>query len=121
MKQFSLTKDERLRKSLEFDQLFKKGERYQTENFLVIVHPNQLERRRLGIVVSKKVGKAVVRNRIKRLVREFFRLNKTQFPDSCDLLFVAKRRLEKASYSTVYDELKVVFESHPFEKMQQNP
>jgi ribonuclease P protein component len=118
MKQFSLTKDERLHKSREFDEIFRNGERYQTENFWVIVHPNQLERRRLGLVVGKKIGKAVVRNRIKRLVREFFRLNRSQFPKSVDLLFVAKRRLEKASYSTVYDELKVIFESPPFKKMQ---
>lgn len=121
MKQFSFTKNERLHKSREFDEIFRKGERYPTENFLVIFHPNHYERRRLGIVVSKKIGKAVERNRIKRLVREFFRLNKSQFPDSSDLLFVVKRRLEKPNYATVYDELKAVFESHPFKKMQQNP
>jgi len=121
MKEFSLKKNERLRKSVEFNGVFRNGGRYQTENFLVIVHPNQLERRRLGIVVSKKVGKAVERNRIKRLLREFFRLNKSQFPDSLDLLFVAKRRLEKANYSMVYNELKVIFKSQSHKKMQQNP
>jgi ribonuclease P protein component len=120
MKQFSLTKNERLHKRHEFDAIFRNGEKYPTEHFLVIIHPNHYERRRLGIVVSKKIGKAVERNRIKRLVREFFRLNKSQFPDSCDLLFVVKRRLEKANYAAVYDELKAMFESHPFKKMQQN-
>lgn len=121
MKEFSFKKIERLCKGPEFNEVFRKGERYQTENFLLIIHPNHLERRRLGIVVSKKVGKAVQRNRIKRLLREFFRLNKSQFPDSCDLLFVVKRGLKKVNYSMVYDELQVIFESHPFKKMQRNP
>ncbi len=121
MKEFSFKKTERLCKGSEFNEVFRKGERYQTENFLVIIHPNQLERRRLGIVVSKKVGKAVQRNRIKRLLREFFRLNKSQLPDSCDLLFVVKRGLERPNYAIVYGELKAVFESPPFKKMQQNP
>jgi len=121
MKQFSLTKNERIQKSREFEEIFKKGERYSTENFLVIIHPNHYERRRLGIVVSRKTGNAVERNRIKRLVKEFFRLNKVQFPESCDLLFVVKRRLQKSNYATVCEELRAVFESHPFKKMQQNP
>lgn len=117
MKPFSLTKNERIRKTSEFKRIFSEGKRYQTENFLIILHPNQYERRRLGIVVSKKIGKAVVRNRIKRLLREFFRLNKPKFPESSDLLFVVKKRLEKPNYTSVYNELIEVFEKPFFKKM----
>lgn len=46
---------------------------------------------RLGITVSKKVGNSVTRNKIKRLVREFFRLHKALFPRSCDVVIVAKK------------------------------
>ena len=120
MKEFALKKFERIRRSVEFEEIFKKGEKRHTENFLVILHPNQQKLRRLGIVVGKKAGTAVERNRIKRLVREFFRLNKAHFPESVDLLFVAKRKPEKLSYADVAGELKVIF-SAPFQKTQQNP
>jgi ribonuclease P protein component len=52
---------------------------------------NQFGRRRLGITVSRKVGDAVVRNRIKRLVREYFRVSKEHLPPSRDVLVIARK------------------------------
>ena len=53
---------------------------------LVLAAPNGLEHPRLGLSVSKKLGKAVVRNRWKRLIREAFRLSRQQLPGGIDLL-----------------------------------
>ncbi len=69
----------------------RRGRRIVTRYFLVF----QLERKdagetRLGITVTRKVGHAVRRNRIKRLVREWFRKRELDF-GSCDLVLVAKR------------------------------
>lgn len=44
---------------------------------------------RIGIITSKKIGKAVERNRVRRIVREFFRTNRCLFSDSSDYLFIA--------------------------------
>jgi ribonuclease P protein component len=46
---------------------------------------------RLGITVSKRIGNSVKRNRVKRLIREFFRLNKALFPQAHDIVIAAKR------------------------------
>jgi ribonuclease P protein component len=67
---------------------------------------------RLGITVSKKVGSAVQRNRIRRLVREFFRLNRSRLCTPQDIVIIAKRNLTTLAYQDVYREL----ESHLIKK-----
>jgi ribonuclease P protein component len=64
-------KSARLRKRPEFLKLSRAGHKHQSANFVVISRPNDRAETRLGITVSGKVGNSVVRNRIKRQVREF--------------------------------------------------
>jgi ribonuclease P protein component len=56
--------------------------------------------------VTKKVGTAVQRNRIKRVVREVFRRNRHLFPPSHDVVFIAKRDAQHVSYDTLLGELR---------------
>jgi ribonuclease P protein component len=63
---------------------------------------------RLGVTVTKKVGNAVVRNRIKRLVREVFRLQRARLPAGLDLVWVAKQQAATASFADVVADFEAV-------------
>ena len=91
MASHSFLKSERLLKRSDFVKLNRTGKRYHATHFVVIAGKNGFDNTRVGITVSRKVGNAVTRNRTKRLLREFFRLNKPRFPKGYDLVFVAKK------------------------------
>jgi ribonuclease P protein component len=62
------------------------------------VLPNSGEQARLGITATRKFGKAVIRNRARRLVREAFRKNKWIVPQGVDIVINVKQSLAEASY-----------------------
>ncbi|MCG7866095.1 MAG: ribonuclease P protein component [Candidatus Thiodiazotropha taylori] len=81
----------RLLKPDEFRRVFSEGRRSSDRFFLVLAYPNQSVDARLGLAVAKKhCRKAVDRNRIKRIIRESFRLNQTQLT-GLDLVVVARQ------------------------------
>jgi ribonuclease P protein component len=63
----------------------------------------------VGITVSKKVGPAVIRNRIKRVCREFFRHNRQGLVGAWDINFIAKRSAAQASRKQAWDSLNEIF------------
>jgi ribonuclease P protein component len=96
---------DRLKKRYEFRQAQLSGRRIHTPHFLIVVQPNALQNTRLGITVTKKVGTAVQRNRVKRVVREVFRRNRQLFPASHDVVFIAKRGCTDIDYGSLLSEL----------------
>jgi ribonuclease P protein component len=87
---FSLKKAERILKRGDFERLFRCGRKIHGDHFVVHYCRNDVGVSRLGITVSKRVGRAVTRNRVKRLVRESFRLSKTQFAETYDMNIIAR-------------------------------
>ncbi len=100
-----LPKSRRIRKRFEFVRLQRAGGRRAGACFVVIVAPANGGVSRLGITVSRKVGGAVVRNRIKRLVREFFRHHQRQLTPPRDIVVIARTAAVHASYAAVAQEL----------------
>ena len=83
-----MTLDYRLKKEKDFNLVFKKGKRLYSENLTVIYFPSK--EIKAGFAVSKKLGKSVKRNRIKRLLRESFRSFTPDFGQNFFFVFIPK-------------------------------
>jgi len=92
MKTQSLPKAYLLTKKSEYTKVYRHGKRVHGENFSLILLPNNSEHNRLGISIHGQLKGAAKRNRIKRIIREFFRLNKLFLQEksstSCKLPFM---------------------------------
>lgn len=95
----------RIRKRWEFVRLQRGHRGKKTAHFVVILVPRPGGESRLGVTVSRKVGSAVQRNRVKRRVREFFRLYRHELQPAHDLLVIARSGAEKLSFKDVESEL----------------
>jgi len=89
----SLSKNERLRRKADFDRVFKKGKSIVDPFFVVLYVKNGLPFSRIGVSIKRKFGKANLRNRLRRLVKEVYRTNKSAFPNGYDILFIARKDL----------------------------
>jgi ribonuclease P protein component len=98
------TKAVRLRHRQDFLRAQAQGKRLHTRHFGVTLAPMAAGRPRLGLVVTRRLGKAVQRNRVKRVLREFFRRHQTGLP-AFDLVIMAKKGAPALSYHQVEEEL----------------
>ena len=104
-------KTARLRKRAEFVNLSRRGVRLQSVNFVIIIGANGQQENRLGITVSSKVGNAVMRNRIKRSIREYFRRHRAELPMGSDILIIARSGGADLDGDFVGGELERVFKN----------
>lgn len=90
-----------VKKNHEFRRMYQKG-RSSVNSYLVLyVRPNRRGCNRLGVTASTKLGKAVIRNRVKRRLREVWRLNDHQLKQGYDMILVARGRSIKAEFCEI--------------------
>ncbi|MBE6957594.1 MAG: ribonuclease P protein component [Ruminococcaceae bacterium] len=70
-------------------------------HLVLYARPNRLGINRIGITVSKKLGHAVVRNRVRRRLREVYRLNEAQFTPGWDIVVVARSKCIGADFAVL--------------------
>jgi ribonuclease P protein component len=108
-------KTARIRKRSEYLAIQGRGRKLQTENFVVFVAASPsspVGAGRVGVTVSKRVGHAVVRNRVKRIVREVCRRRREQFPQGIDFVFVAKRSAADLEFARADQEIERLCERY---------
>jgi ribonuclease P protein component len=87
---------ERLRKKSQFAAVYERGRTWANDFVVLKTLPNGLEWNRYGFVTGKRLGKAVVRNRVKRLLREVVRA--TPAKTGWDVVFIARNQAATANY-----------------------
>ena len=91
LRRFLFTKADRILKRSDFLRLLKTGKSVHNRYFMISYCPGRYNRSRLGVTVSKRVGNAATRNRVKRYAREHFRLNKHDLAGRWDINVIARR------------------------------
>ncbi|CDI48130.1 ribonuclease P protein component [Clostridium tetani] len=99
MKKFKLTQNQ------EFRVVYRRGKSYSNELLVLYLYKTKNDYSRLGISVSKKVGKSVVRNRVKRLIKESYRLNCHKIKKGYDLIFIARTSSSDKNHTSIENSL----------------
>lgn len=92
-------------RSVDFEAVYRGGQRRSSRHFVVFFRRNGLERSRFGASVKKALGGAVVRNRIRRRIREIVRLNQTEIPTGWDMVIHPRGSVARAKFSELATEL----------------
>ncbi|MBB6629907.1 ribonuclease P protein component [Clostridium algidicarnis] len=109
-------KVEKLRKNVEFRRVYRRGKSFANELLVLYVYKNYYNKdkgnmpiNRVGISVSKKVGKSVTRSKVKRLISENYRLNCSDIKKGFDFVFVARVAVKDKDYFQIENSMKNLF------------
>jgi len=115
MPQFSFPASQRLKNKREFDLVQRCAKKLHARNFLLLVAPARHEKSRLGITVTIKVDPtAVGRNRIKRCVREIFRLHQAKLLGAFDIVVIARQNAPQCSFAEIKKQLLGALQHHGY-------
>ncbi|MCR4842784.1 MAG: ribonuclease P protein component [Eubacterium sp.] len=103
---------EGLKKNSEFSRVYETGKSVACRDLVLYKKENDLPYNRLGISVSKKVGNSVVRHRVKRLIRESYRLNREIIEKGYDLVVIARPNAKGEGYDQICKSLLYLCKKH---------
>lgn len=92
---------ESLKKNQDFKKVYKYGDSNANKYLVMYVLKNDLNKNRIGISVSKKVGNSIVRHRLSRLIRESYRLQEDRFLCGYDIVVIARVSAKDKSYHDI--------------------
>ena len=96
---------ESLKKNTDFQNVYNNGKSYANKYLVMYVLENNLNKNRIGISVSKKVGNSVIRHHITRLIRESYRLQEDVFNSSLDIVIIARAAAREVGYKEIESAL----------------
>ena len=99
----------KLSKTSEFKKVFSEGRRSEGKNLIIFILKNNYGFNRLGIIVKKETGNAVVRNKIKRRLKEANRLLNKKLLPGYDIILLAKNNIRESSYFEICYNLENLF------------
>lgn len=92
---------ESLKKNKDFQKVYRKGKSYANRYLVMYVLENHMNKKRLGISVSKKVGNSIVRHRLARLIRESYRLQEDRYRCGIDIVVIARIGAKEKTYKDI--------------------
>ncbi|MBI5593947.1 MAG: ribonuclease P protein component [Deltaproteobacteria bacterium] len=110
LKPFAFPQIARILKRYEFVEFYSFGKAVHSSGFVLVYKSGKSDRSRIGITVSRKVGNAAVRNRIKRRVREYYRLHSIAIPNGWDFHVIAKKPASTLSFQQTVAMLDGLFD-----------
>ncbi|HEY0701412.1 MAG TPA: ribonuclease P protein component [Candidatus Acidoferrales bacterium] len=100
-----LPRETRLIRRAEYDAVYREGRRRSSREFTLFVRPNGLEVSRFGWSIKKALGNAVKRNRIRRRLREIFRLHRREIAAGWDIVVHPKTTVATAEFAALEQEM----------------
>lgn len=94
----------RLKKRYQFNYVYKSGEHFSANHIVLYVTSSKTKNLKVGLAVTKKVGHAVVRNRVRRQLREIIRTQIPMLKQNYNIIVVAKDNITQASFSELTNE-----------------
>ena len=96
---------ESLKKNSDFQNVYANGKSFANRYLVMYVLKNDLNKNRIGISVSKKVGNSVIRHRITRLIRESYRLQEDVFNSGLDIVVIARTTAREVGFKEIESAL----------------
>lgn len=98
-----------IKKDSDFRRIYQKGKSFADRNLVIYYINNNVGKSRIGISISKKVGKANVRNRIRRCIKESYRLNiDSKIKRGYDIVFIARVNSSNSDYKAIEKSIKYI-------------
>ena len=96
---------ESMRKNRDFQYMYDNGNSYANKYLVMITKENNTDKNSIGISVSKKVGNSVIRHRLKRLIKESYRLHEEEFNSGLNIVIIARVSAATADYKHIESAL----------------